>query len=147
MQQYSSYFLHLVPSSVSFYGADLTIAQAFLQKQSLQGSEPLLKSSFVPYVTSWCPLAQLMEFTHAHLPNKWNSPVSRVARKFSYLFMAIFLFVFFFCLFYWSVLFYSMVIFIHDQWVCFAMSPLRVNSPYLIVSALIAIIRKWLSSF
>jgi len=37
--------------------ADLTIAQALLQKHSVQDLEPIFKSSFVPYGMLWCVLA------------------------------------------------------------------------------------------
>ena len=48
------FFFHMVSSSVSWHGADLSIAHAFLG----QGWGPLLKSCFVPYGTFQCVLAQ-----------------------------------------------------------------------------------------
>ena len=45
-----SYLLHVVHSSVSKYGAYLTIAHGLLQKLSIQGSVPLFKSCCIPYL-------------------------------------------------------------------------------------------------
>lgn len=96
MQQCSSYFLHLVASTVSWYGADLTFAQALLTKHLFRGSEPLLSSCFVP-TSGECRCivrsTKYMEFKHAHLLKKWSSILSRVAQlKISYLFFHAFCF-------------------------------------------------------
>ena len=56
IQQHSSYFFHVVRSSVSCSGACLTIAHALLQKHSCLWSH--YKFCVFPYGTCWCILAQ-----------------------------------------------------------------------------------------
>lgn len=88
----------MVSSSVSWYGADLSIAHAFLW----QGWGPLLKSCFVPYGTFQCVLAQNRWYlrTRTYWTNDFVTtsccPIKVVLSFFCLCF--VFLFLFFFSL-------------------------------------------------
>ena len=72
MQQHSSYFLHVVRSSVSCGGAYLMIAHALLQKHSTK--------SF--FFSIWYALVhtgtKCMTSTHVHSLYRQNNPLSRL---------------------------------------------------------------------
>ena len=79
--QRSRCFLRLVHSSVSWYGAYLTISHALLWKQSFYGLEPLFMSCCAPYGTCWCLRTRQLICAHAHLLTKQKVLKNSLRRK------------------------------------------------------------------
>ena len=78
MRQHSSYFLHVVGSSVSCRGAYLTIAHALLHFTLFCMVQSRYKSCVYPYGTGWCVLAQNTWHPPMCILYRHNSPLSRL---------------------------------------------------------------------
>ena len=78
IQQHSSYFLHVVRSSVSCGGAHLMIADALLLKHSCLWFIPVISLVFFHIVRAGAYWHKIHDVQHVHLLYKQNSPLSRL---------------------------------------------------------------------